>query len=78
MNLLDIMKAQRRSGKPPTIRGRRWRTEEQEHIAKGICVVCGNQPAQASSYICTDCESENSIEDIHSEIQRLRARILGK
>ena len=78
MNLLDILKAQRRSGKPPTIEGRRWRKEERDRMTKGICVVCGNLPAQASSYICTDCEGEDSIEDIHSEIQRLRARILGK
>ena len=78
MNLLDILKAQRRSGKPPTIEGRRWRAEERDRMAKGICVVCGDQPAQASSYICDVCEGEDTIEDIRSEIQRLRARILGK
>jgi hypothetical protein len=78
MNLLDIMKARRKSGKPPTITGRRWKVEEQERLSQGLCVVCGDQPAQAYSYICASCEEEDSIEDIRSEIQRLRARILGK
>lgn len=77
MNILDIMKAQRRSGRPPTVEGRRWNAEEKERIARGICVMCGSEPAQASSYLCTGCEGQDTVEDIRSEIQRLRARILG-
>lgn len=78
MNLLAIMRAQRKSGKPPTIEGRRWRAEEKERVDKGLCVACGHQPAQQSSYICAACEGQHSVEDIRSEIERLRTRILGQ
>ena len=78
MNLLDIMKAQRRSGKPPTLKKRRWNEEQRERLSKGLCVHCGKQSAQPSSYLCTGCEGQTSIEDIRTEIQRLRARILRK
>ena len=78
MSLLDIMKAQRKSGKPPTLKQRRWNAEERERLSRGLCVKCGKQPCQSSSYLCTSCEGETSIEDIRSEIEQLRARILRK
>ncbi len=78
MNLLDIMKAQRKGGKPPTLKRRRWKAEEQQRLSKELCVSCGKQPAQPSSYRCATCEGKTSIEDIRSEIERVRARILGK
>lgn len=78
MNLRNILRAQRKSGKPPTLQPRRWKAVERERLAQGLCVHCGQHPAQASSYLCEDCEGENSIEDIRSEIDHLRRRILGK
>ena len=78
MNLRNILRAQRKSGKPPTLKPRRWKAEERERLERGLCVQCGQNPAQASSYLCTDCEGENSIEDIRSEIDHLRQRILRK
>ncbi len=78
MSLRNILRAQRKSGKPPTLKPRRWKAEERERLAQGLCVHCGQNPAQASSYLCAGCEGENSIEDIRSEIDHLRKRILGK
>lgn len=78
MNLRNILRAQRKSGKPPTLQRRRWSVEEQERLSQGLCVRCGKAPATPSSYICAACEGENSIEDIRSEIDRLRKRILDK
>lgn len=78
MNLFDIMKAQRKSGKPPTLKGRRWNKKERERLSKELCVKCGEAPCQSSSFLCGSCEGETSIEDIRTDIERLRARILRK
>ena len=78
MNLRNILRAKRQSGKPPTLKKRRWSAEERERLDQGLCVTCGEQPATTTSYLCSACEGEDSIEDIRSEIDRLRKRILGK
>jgi hypothetical protein len=78
MNLLDIMRAQRKGGKPPTLKRRRWNAEQQKRMSKGLCVVCGEQEAQPSSFLCVSCESETTMDDIRTEIKLLRARILKK
>ena len=78
MNILDIMKAQRKGGKPPTLKKHRWNAQQRERLSKGLCVNCGNQPAQPSSYLCRPCEGKTTMEDIRTEIEHLRARILGK
>ncbi len=78
MNLRNILRAQRKSGKPPTLKPRRWNAKERERLEQGLCVQCGQNPTQPSSYLCADCEGEDSIEDIRSEIDHLRQRILGK
>ena len=78
MNLLEIMRAQRKSGKPPTLKIRRWNAEQRQRLSEGLCVTCGKRPAQVSSYLCAACEGQTSPDDIRSEIERIRARILGK
>lgn len=78
MNFLDLMRARRKSGKTPTLEKRRWTDVEQERIAKGLCVTCGVNPSSMSSFICGSCESVTTIEDIRSEIEQARRRILGR
>ena len=78
MKLLDIMKAQRKGGKPPTLKARRWKPEEKERISKGLCVACGKEPSQVSSYLCKNCEGQTTMEEIRTEIKQIRTRILGK
>jgi hypothetical protein len=78
MPLFSILNAQRRSGKPPTIEKQRW-TEIQTRLAEeGLCVSCGNHRSQPTSYLCESCEGEGSMEDIRSELQRVRNRILKR
>ncbi len=78
MNLREIMRAQRKSGKPPTLKRRRWNAEQQERMSKGLCVDCGEQKAQRSSFLCASCEGETTMDDIRTDINNLRARILKK
>ena len=78
MSLRNILRAQRKSGKPPTLKKRYWSAEEKERLDQGLCVTCGAEPAAPTSYLCIACEGEDSIEDIRSEINRLRQQILGK
>ena len=78
MNLRELMRAQRKSGKPPTLKRRRWNAEQQKRMSEGLCVSCGERKAQRSSFLCDSCESETTMDDIRSDIKQLRARILKK
>ncbi len=78
MTFFSILKAQRRSGKPPSVKKHNWTDVESARAAEGICIACGNHPSPSTSYLCTRCEGEDSLEDIRSELQQIRNRILGR
>jgi uncharacterized OB-fold protein len=76
MNYLNLLKARRQSGKIPTLEQRQWTTEQQMRITQGRCVQCGERPAGPDSYICIDCQANDTLEDIRGEIQALRKQLL--
>ena len=78
MNYLKLMKARRQSGKIPTMAQRQWSPEQQMRIIQGRCVQCGERPAGSHSYICTECQAGDTIEDIRHELKELRNRLLNR
>ncbi len=76
MSYSKFLKAQGKSGKPPTIKKTQLSDEQKKQVQKGICIKCGQNMAEKSSYICTECRSEDTLEDIQNEIQALRRRLL--
>ena len=76
MSYSKFLKAQGKSGKPPTINKTQLSNEQKIQAQKGICIKCGQNMAEKSSYVCTECQSEDTLEDIQNEIQALRRRLL--
>ncbi len=76
MGYMDLLRAQRKSGKPPSMTKLKLSRRQKELAAKGICIDCSDRPAEASSYLCADCQAKDTIEDIREEIKGLRAKIL--
>ena len=76
MSYSKFLKARGKSGKPPTIEKRKLSVDEKARAAEGLCIKCGLNPAEKSSYICTACQSEDTLEDIQNEIQAVRRRLL--
>ncbi|RLD90097.1 MAG: hypothetical protein DRJ13_18325 [Bacteroidetes bacterium] len=76
MSYSKFLKAQGKSGKPPTIEKTEMSVEEKKRTQKGLCIKCGQNMAEKSSYVCTECQSEDTLEDIQNEIQALRQRLL--
>jgi hypothetical protein len=75
-DLVRLMAKSRRE-KPPTLNENRLDPEARRHADRGICIECARQPAAPDSYLCGDCASKASMEDIRREISDLRRRILG-
>ena len=76
MSYSKFLKTQGKSGKPPTIKKTQLSNEQKTQAQKGICIKCGKKMAEKSSYVCTECQSEDTFEDIQNEIQDLRRRLL--
>ena len=77
MSYSNFLKAQGKSGKPPTIEKVKMSVEEKARAAAGLCIKCGLKDAEQDNYVCIDCQSEHTLEDIQNEIQALRQRLLG-
>ena len=77
MSYLKILKAHRKSEKAPTLTKADFSSEQKTRAAQGICIKCGQEKAAKSSYICTSCQDEDTMEDIQKDIEALRSRILG-
>lgn len=74
MGYMDLMRAQRKSGKPPEVKPHRWSKKEQERMEQGQCVKCGDQSAGTNCYLCPDCESLDTLDDIRKEIAAARRK----
>ena len=74
MGYMDLMRAQRKSGKPPAVRPHRWSRAEKERMGKGLCVKCAEKSAGENSYLCQDCESLDTVDDIRKEIAAARRK----
>ena len=74
MGYMDILRAQRKSGKPPEVKPHQWTKIEKERIEEGLCVKCGKTSAGTNSYLCQECESLDTIEDIRQEIAAARRK----
>jgi len=76
MSYTKFLKARNKSGKPPTIEKNQMSSEEEERAQNGLCIKCGLNRADKSSYVCMECQSEETLEDIQHEIETLRRRLL--
>ncbi len=77
MSYSNFLRAQGKSGKPPTIEKTQMSVEEKERAQEGLCIKCGLSTAEKNSYVCMECQSEDTLEDIENEIQALRHRLLN-
>lgn len=77
MKLRDLMKMQRKGGSPPTLKPQPLRPRETQYAQQGICLKCGRNPAQRTSYICAPCAGLESNDSILREIDSARSKILG-
>lgn len=78
MNYLDILRKRKSGEKTPTITKYRLSREQKELARQGICTKCGEKKAAKTSYICGDCQSDDTFEDIQKDIEALRRRLLRK
>ena len=76
MSYSKFLKAQGKSGKPPTIQKTEISTTEKKRAQKGLCIKCGMNTPEKNSYVCMECQSEDTFEDIQREIKALRRRLL--
>ena len=76
MSYTKFLKARSKSGMPPTIEKNQMSVEEKARVQKGICIKCGLNSADKNSYVCMDCQSADTLEDIQHEIAALRRRLL--
>ncbi len=78
MSYLKLLRAQRQGGRQPTMEPNRLTRQQKGWAAVGKCIQCGTAKAGAHSYICTDCDAKDTIEDIRDELAALRRKILNK
>jgi hypothetical protein len=78
MKYRDLLKAAGGKNKPPTISTHNWKKEERERIDLGLCIVCGEKPSCKCSFLCRTCETKNSMEEIRSELEVIKRRVLRK
>ena len=76
MSYTKFLKARSKSGKPPTIEKKQMSVEGKARAQKGICIKCGLNRADKNSYVCMECRSSDTLEDIQHEIEALRRRLL--
>jgi len=76
MSYSKFLKAQGKTGKMPTVEKTEMSIAEEKRTQKGLCIKCGLNTAEKNSYVCKECQSEDTFEDIQNEIQALRRRIL--
>lgn len=78
MSYLKIMSARQKGRKAPTLKKVHLSAEQEARAARGICTKCGKEKAAKSSYICSSCQAEDTLEDIQKNIEVLRNQILNK
>ena len=76
MSYSKFLKAQGKTGKPPTIVKTKMSVAEEERADKGLCIKCGLNMSEKNSYVCIVCQSEETFDDIQNEIKNLRQRLL--
>ena len=76
MSYTKFLKARSKSGKPPTIEKKQMSVEEKARAQKGICINCGLNRADENSFVCMECQSVDTLEDIQHDIEALRRRLL--
>ena len=74
MSYLKFMKARRKSGETPTMKARIWNKTQKDRIEEGVCVHCAEKPADKNSYLCSDCQSKETMDDIRQEIKAAREK----
>ena len=78
MSYLKLLNAQRKSGQQPRIKAMRFSELQKQRAAHGQCIRCGTHKADRHSYICKDCQAEDTIEEIRDDISALRRKILKR
>ena len=78
MRYLKLLNAQRKSGEQPSMTSIRFSELQKQRAAQGQCIRCGTQKADRHSYICKDCQAEDTIEEIRDDISALRRKILKR
>jgi len=74
----DLLKAQNRSGKVPSLQPDQLTPAQQELANQGMCLLCGKQPSGRTSFVCNACEAHHSLDSIQKDIKSLREKILIK
>lgn len=77
MGYFSILRAQRKSGPAPTIKKTPMSEKQKQLAEQGICTNCAEHTAAKNSFICTDCQAQDTLEDIQKEIEDLRRQLLG-
>ena len=78
MSYLKLLNAHGRSGQQPTMKPVQLTGAQKALAEKGLCIQCGDNDAERSSYLCDNCLSSDTIEDIREDIGALRRKILGR
>lgn len=78
MNYLKLLNARRGSRRQPTMEPLQLTREQIKLADEGCCIDCGASNQGSNSYLCKDCQSKETMEDIRSEIAALRRKLLKK
>lgn len=78
MSYLKLLNARSKSGRQPTMEPHRLSRRQKAWAREGTCIECGKARAGKHSYICAECEAKDTIEDIRSDLEALRRKILNK
>ncbi len=78
MSYLKLLNARSKSGEQPTMKPVELTNAQKALAEKGLCIQCGENEADRTSYLCTDCQAKDTIEEIRDEISALRRQILGR
>ncbi len=78
MSYLKILSARRKGEKSPTLKKSHFSAEQEAWAAQGICTKCGKEKAAKTSYICSVCQADDTIEGIQKDIEALRSNLLNE
>ncbi len=78
MKITDILKLKKSNKNIPTLKTQKWNLEQKNNIKSGVCVECGKNEVEKTSFICAECESSFSSQAIEEELHSLRQQILNK